>query len=451
MSPMSPMSPRFNYGLFTLLLPIVGLSAVEPAPDIRAQLEELRRSQEVLAAQMAALQLEMGDPKSVAKSRPYELDTALVTTVVGGGSSVSDDQLANLQAGGHDAKQRGISVPNVELIFMGVVDPYVSAEVRIVTFISPEGETEVELEAAFVRTTYLPLVGVLQAGQFLTKFGQTNGVHPHAWQWLDQPVINSRVFGPDGMRGTGVNAAVDFSHGWDSTALVTVQNARGETMSSFAGEVGESVAGRPLQDIEMHGVGDLVTTLGWHHLYKPRETYAIRAGMDASMGPNASGNDLQTLIYGAHLAVRWGGDVHDTTGKITWSLEATNRDYQVGAYTDDPDGIPSTGDETDYAAGTLHDWGWLSELSYGVVPAWLIGLRYEMAMGSGESVGGRNNDPMRDDRWRLSPLITWMPSEFTRVRLQYNLDHAAHLDDHLAHTVWLGVDVLLGRHPSHDF
>jgi hypothetical protein len=445
------MSPRFFSGSFMVFLPILALSAVESVPDIKSQLEDLKRSQDVLAAQMAALQLEMGDPKSVAKSRPYALDTTLVTTVVGGGSSVSDDQLGNLQAGGHDAKQRGVSVPNVELAFMGVVDPYVYTEVRIATFISPEGETEVELEEAFVRTTYLPFAGVLQAGQFLTKFGRINGVHAHAWQWLDQPVINSRVFGPDGMRGTGGNVAADFSHGWDSTALVTVQNARGETMSSFLGEVGESVAGRPLQDIEVHGMGDLVTTLGWHHRYQARENYAIRAGIDASMGPNASGDNLQTLIYGAHFAARWGGDVHDTTGKLIWSLEVTTRDYEVNAYTDDPDGVPGTGDEGDYAAGTLHDWGWLSELSYGVIPAWLIGLRYEMATGSGESVGGRNHDSMRDDRWRLSPLITWMPSEFTRVRLQYNLDHAAHLDDHLAHTVWLGVDVVLGRHPAHDF
>ena len=37
-------------------------------------------------------------------------------------------------------------------------------------------------------------------GQFLTEFGRINPTHPHAWAWLDQPVIEARVFGPDGMR-----------------------------------------------------------------------------------------------------------------------------------------------------------------------------------------------------------------------------------------------------------
>lgn len=122
------------------------------------------------------------------------------------------------------------------------------------------------------------------------------------------------------------------------------------------------------------------------------------------------------------------------------------RDYEVDAYTDDPDGIPSNGDETDHASDTLGDLGMVAQLEIGLADHWSAGLRYEQATGSGDSVGGRGADPSRDDRWRLSPLITWRPLEAIRLRLQYNLDHADHLEDDHAHTVWLGLDVVLGRH-----
>lgn len=63
----------------------------------------------MLATQIADLQLEAGDPKPALV--PRLLDLALVTTVMAGGSSVDDDDLAGLQAGGHDPQGRGFSVP----------------------------------------------------------------------------------------------------------------------------------------------------------------------------------------------------------------------------------------------------------------------------------------------------------------------------------------------------
>jgi hypothetical protein len=83
-------------------------------------------------------------------------------------------------------------------------------------------------------------------------------------------------------------------------------------------------------------------------------------------------------------------------------------------------------------------------------------LRYEYGTGSGESVGGRNRDPFRDTRHRLSPLLSWRPTEFSRIRLQYNYDRATHLEfdglgnrEQDAHSLWLGFEVLLGAHPAH--
>jgi hypothetical protein len=78
-------------------------------------------------------------------------------------------------------------------------------------------------------------------------------------------------------------------------------------------------------------------------------------------------------------------------------------------------------------------------------------LRFEYARGSGASVQGRDNDPFRDTRYRVSPLLVWHPSEFLRLRLQYNYDRADHLAQRDAHSVWLGVEFLYGSHPAHKY
>lgn len=445
--------PRFTamFHHLALLLLIAGLAAEEQPAVLQKQLDDLRRTQELLAAQIAELQLEAGDPKPALA--PRLVDLALVTTVVAGGSSVDDDDLAGLQAGGHDPQGRGFSVPNVELIFSGALQPWVTAEVRIVTFISSEGETEIELEEAFVRSLSLPAGLEVMAGQFFTPFGRINPTHPHAWAWLDQPVINSRVFGGDGMRGQGVTVALALPVAWASRLSATAQNARGETMASFVGEEGETVGGRPLGEHEVDGVDDLVTTLGWRAGVDLSPTLALRIGADAAFGPNAAGEDARTAIYGGHMALRWCADPHGQLrrGDVQMLAEVIARDYEVDAYTDDPDGMPASGDETDYANDTLRDLGLMAQFEVGLADQWSAGLRYEQATGRGDSVGGREADPSRDDRWRLSPLITWRPMEALRLRLQYNLDHADHLEDDYAHTIWLGLDVVLGRHSHAEF
>jgi TonB dependent receptor len=435
----------------TMMLLTAGLVAEDQPAGLQQQLDDLRRTQELLATQIAELQLEAGDPRPAAPVRLVDL--AVVTTVVVGGSSVDDEEFAGLQAGGHDPQGRGFSVPNVELVVGGALGSWLTAEVRIVTFISSEGDTEVELEEAFARTQALPAGLELTAGQFFTPFGRINPTHPHAWAWLDQPVINSRVFGGDGMRSQGATLTWTLPARWTTELLATVQNARGETMTSFANAEGEDLAGRPLAAHAVHAYDDFVTTVGWRGGIDVSPRVKLRIGADLAMGPNTAGEDTRTRIYGGHAALRWSDDPHGHLGRgdMQFIAEFIARDYEVDAYTDDPDGMPVNGDETTYAADTLHDQGLVAQLEVGLAATWSAGLRYEYATGSGESVGGREADSLRDDRWRLSPLIAWRPLESVRLRLQYNLDHAQHLDDDFVHTVWLGLDVLVGPHSHHDF
>ena len=108
-------------------------------------------------------------------------------------------------------------------------------------------------------------------------------------------------------------------------------------------------------------------------------------------------------------------------------------------------------------AETLVDYGFFAQLLYGFRRGWVAGMRFDFAdsdRGDYErelSLDGilLGRDPLRAERWRLSPNLTWYPSEFSKIRLQYNYDNR--LIEGEDHSVWLQFEFLIGAHAAHKF
>ncbi len=365
-----------------------------------------------------------------------------------GSSTERDSSLGSLQGGGHDPRKRGFTLQNLELSLLGAVDPFFTAEAHLIYFIDPiEGESVLELEEAFLTTQQLPFgleeYGLeLEIGQMFTEFGRINPRHPHAWDWLDQPVINSRVFGPDGMRGPGARIGWLTPLPWFSQFHFGLQNANGETMASFLASdeffEDRAVGGIEFQDQDVRSLGDLVWLGRWENAWDVSDEVSTSVGLSGLVGPNASGSGGRTVIYGGDFLLKWQPIDNDRGWPfVSWQSEIMRRDYKID------------GQATDLPGEDLGDWGLYTQLLWGFLRDWSAGLRYEFVSGDGPSVGGRSMDPFRDERQRLSPVIVWTPTHFSRVRLQYNFDQADHLADD-AHSVWLGFEVLIGKHPAHS-
>jgi len=377
------------------------------------------------------------------------IDISLDALFAAGASTERDSAIQNLQGGDHDPRRRGFTVQNVELSFSGAVDPYFTGAAHIIYLIDPVvGETRVELEEAFLTTQALPYGLQLKGGFYFTEFGLINPTHPHAWDWLDQPVINTRLFGPDGLRQAGVRLGWLMPLPWFSELYVGVQNANGETASSFLAneEFFEErpIGGRPFVQRDVKSLKDLLYAVRWENFWNVSDTVGAKLGFSGGFGPNATGPDGYTEIYGTDLKVRWRPtDNFRGWPFVLWQSEAMKRDYTA-------DSNPAFG----LPRETLLDWGFYTQALYGFHYGWAAGLRYEYASGSGETIlthDGRKNDPFRDDRHRISPLLAWHPSEFSRIRVQYNYDRADHLERRDAHAVWLGLEFLYGAHPAHNY
>ncbi len=400
------------------------------------------------------------------------LDVSLDVLAAVGGSTARDDEIELLQGGGHDPRQRGFTLQQVELSFLGAVDPYVRGESHLVYFIDPDGESQFEVEEAFLQTIALPFdledAGFqIEAGTFFTEFGRMNPVHPHAWDWQDQPLALTRLFGEDGLRGPGMRLGWLVPLPWFAEIHAGIQNAKGETQVSFLGndEVFEerSIGGRPFADRRVRSMEDFTYLARLVNGVDLSDTVTAQLGGSALFGPNGTGSDGRTQIVGADVMVKW-VPLAATRGWpfVKFQAEAVHRSYHadsfLGCFANDPS-IPCT--EVFLSSKDLRDYGFYAQALYGFWPGWAAGLRYEYASGSGSDVAfdpdtlsvvtaSRRLDPLRSNRHRISPLLAFYPSHFLRLRLQYSYDDITFSRDHSAHSVWLGVEFLYGAHPAHN-
>ena len=126
--------------------------------------------------------------------------------IIAGAASTAND-LGALEVGDHDPQQNGFNARNVELALDGAVDSYFEGFANIVFKLDNGNETGVEVEEAFGQTTSLPYGLQFKGGQFFSPFGRNNPMHPHAWDFVDAPLINGMLLGPDGLRGVGAQVA----------------------------------------------------------------------------------------------------------------------------------------------------------------------------------------------------------------------------------------------------
>lgn len=384
------------------------------------------------------------------------IDVSVVLGAHFGTSTASDAALSSgLALGDHDPHVRGANVRNEEVVFSADVDPYFYGFLDVVFKIDEEGESQFELEEAYGLTTSLPAHLQLKYGQFFTEFGRANPTHPHAWEFHDYPVVLGRVFGGDGWRGQGMRLSWDLPlcSRCPVKALAGWQNARGETQASFLAVEGEEVGDHVLEHRAVRSLADLAYFVrleaSCDEPGRCDSTYTWLAGLSAAFGPNATGDDGRTEIYGGDFYLKWRPKATDAGWPwLAWQTEAVYRRYHADRQTRLVDDGMGGFASVEVAARDYVDWGGYTQVVYGFCRPWSVGVRFDYADSDGIYAGAHT---------RVSAALSYYPSEFSRIRLQGQYDHVDGLsrefpgDDDANWSIWLGFEVSFGKHGAHKF
>ena len=447
---------KFRLSLFVLAAALVA----ERSARADETLDVLKQQLQVLQQQVQQLQQQVAELESAKNTTPPKAAATVIATpslwspaqpitvaraggaymnisfdallIAGGSTERQVDSVLN--RGDHDPAQRGFSLRNAEISLDGAVDPYLKGAANIVLKLDNHNETEIELEEVYAQTTGLPLNLQLKAGQFFAAFGRQNQQHPHAWAFVDQPLIMNRVLGGEGLRNLGAQLSWLAPTPWFTEATLGVFNGAGGTTFSFRDA--ENTYGRTAVDRGLNGPGDWLFVPRLSSSFDIGDTQTLVLGASAAFGPNDSGVDTRTQIYGVDSYWKWKSPTANAGFPfVSWQNEALLRRYEAGA-----DGV--------LPAETLQDWGFYSQVQWGFRLGWVAGLRGEYVTGN-RGANDVSDALLRGDRYRISPNLTWYPSEFSKLRLQYNYDHGPAFGD--AHSVWLQLEFLLGAHAAHKF
>ena len=375
-------------------------------------------------------------PITLLRSGPAYMNISF-DALLDAGWSTRSDVSTELEQGHHDPLQRGFSLRNAEIALDGAVDPYFKGFANITFALDKDQQTEVELEEAYLLSTVLPANLQIKAGQFFSEFGRQNPQHPHQWAFVDQPLALTRFLGPDGLRNPGGQLSWLAPTPFYLETFLGVFNGQGDQAFSFRNRGDNGLFfGRETLDRHLRGPGDLlfVPRIAASVDLTPQQT--LLAGASAAFGPNDTGADSRAQIYGLDLYWKWKSPyAHAGFPFVSFQTEALYRRFEAGR------GL------NDLPLETLGDYGFYSQVLWGIKPRWVAGVRGEYLNGDKDPYDA--GDRFRGERTRVSPDLTWYPSEFSKLRLQYNYDRGENFG--VEHSVWLQLEFLLGSHGAHKF
>jgi len=339
--------------------------------------------------------------------------------------------------------ERSFNLGESEVTFSASVDPYFSAYLTVA--LSPENELGVE--EAFFRTTALPAGFSVKGGRFYSGFGYLNEIHAHAWDFVDQPLAYQAFFG-------GQYAQDGVQVKWLAPTELFLEF--GAETGNGGGFPGTRLGRNGANGVTLfaHAGGDLGDTIGWRaglswlDLDAEDRTYE---DLDSFGSPvvNAFTGSSETWIADATLKWTPTGDSRRRALKLQAEYMERTEDGDLAFDVDGSnllDGYRS------------RQTGWYVQGVYQFMPRWRVGLRYdEMDSGSTRIGLVRSGELLATDfplllpgsPSRVTTMVDWSPSEFSRLRAQYSWDDARDADTD--QQLLIQYIYAIGAHGAHKF
>jgi hypothetical protein len=352
--------------------------------------------------------------------------------------SAEDYSLSGFSLAGEGGlAEEGFSLGESEITMSASVDQLFFGQTTIALH-EHEGETEVEIEEAFIETLGLGNGLTLKAGRFFAPIGYLNEKHQHAWNFADAPLIYRGLFGNQ-LLNDGIKASYVLPTDLYMEIGGTLGNGQHNPGNGENSGIGDWL-------VYAKTGGDISFNQSWqvgisHWQTSPKDrSYSAGHSHDGEEDVPVFNGD--TDITNLSMIYKWSPDGNFRQKSITLLGELF--------YLKENGNITH---EDEFSSYNGKQYGGYVEGIYQFQPQWRTGLRYDRL---GSDLSGSETELLEESGLdisgfhpqRYSLMLEWLPSEFSRVRAQLNHDKSSEDDDT---QVILQYTVSIGAHGAHSY
>nr|WP_250885712.1 hypothetical protein [Shewanella jiangmenensis] len=351
-------------------------------------------------------------------------------------------------------REEGFGLGESELAISANIDDMFYGKVTTVIEVH-DGDTELELEEAFIQTLALPAGFSVRAGRFLSDIGYLNNQHLHTDAFADRPAAYRAflgghyfddgvrlswvaptdlywTFGVEALKGEKLRAADE--HGEREFDTVGVYNA----FTKIGGDIGDNSSWQL-------GLALMDNRNGRLTPYEEGEEGHDHG--DDAHGHSHSAAYTGEKTYVADVVYKWAPDGNYKYQHLTLSGEFFRvEDFKAAMLHEEDHGEEEHDHEHDTAKD--HHQGWYVSGVYQFNPNWSAGLRY----GELETEEAHGDHFHAQDLKETELSLNYHHSHFSTVRLQYTRQQGTNFDglndDNL---ITLQYVMTLGAHGAHQF
>jgi len=314
--------------------------------------------------------------------------------------------------------ERSFNLGESELTVASNVDPYFFANVTA----SVSSDNEIQIEEAYFRTLGLRDGFTVKGGRFFSGLGYLNEVHSHAWDFVDQPLVYQAFFGgqlaQDGLQvkwlaptDTFVEVGAEGGNGGAFPGTRRNRNGLNSTtlFTHVGGDVGDSTSWR--------------TGVSWLHEHADDRMYEDTDDLGVPVENAFTGT---SKTWGLDAILKWAPHGDSTHRQLKLQAEYLQR-TEDGQLAFDASGANLSGDYRSRQSG------WYAQGVYLFQPRWRVGLRYDSMDSGTPHIGLVDSGTLPRSAFpallaaspdRVTLMVDWSPSEFSRLRAQYAWDDA---------------------------
>jgi len=329
--------------------------------------------------------------------------------------------------------ERGFNLNYAELSLFATVDPYFDLFTAFHL-----SEESFEIEEVYVTTRKLPYGFRLKIGKFLSSFGRANNQHAHTWNFQELPLVYRVFFGEEGLNEKGIQ--LNWVAPIDIYLTLGCEILQGENQASF-GLDSEEFEEPGLEEVKTPGlltlfaktsvdIGDLVILGG----------VSFATGATRSVHEEDEGEHLlagRSEVFGIDLTLKY---LLDSYRYVSLQSEMMTRSFD--------------GDICCAGIGsfTRSQAGFYSELVFRFSKLWRAAARLDMLFKNDVKLEG-TSEGLPEDMKRYSFMVDYTPTEFSRIRLQYNYNKYLYYNGDLKNfgELNLQLNIAVGAHGAHPF